>query len=223
MEPMATPYVVIDLASAASTQDEAAARFEGAPVLVIARVQQSGRGRSGREWIHAPRALAASVAVEPGWPPDRWGLLPLVAGLAARDAIGSDVSLKWPNDLLLSRAKVGGILAEASGDLAIMGLGVNLWWPDPIEGAGALFAEDPGGEAAPLMAHTWASRLLDRVGAGPDAWGRDEYVACCSTLGEEITWEPGGRGVATGIGPDGALIVDGGRIELRSGEVRSVR
>lgn len=220
---MATPYVVIDLASAASTQDEAASRFEGEPLLVVARVQRSGRGRSGREWIHAPRALAASVALEPGWAPQRWGPLPLIAGLAARDALGSDVSLKWPNDLLIGSAKVGGILTEASGSVAIVGLGVNLWWPDPIEGAGALFVEDPGAEAAPLMAHTWAARLLERIGAGPDAWGRDEYASCCSTVGEEITWEPGGRGKATGIGPDGELIVDGGRIELRSGEVRSVR
>ena len=73
------------------------------------------------------------------------------------------------------------------------------------------------------MAHTWAARLLERIEAGPDDWGRDEYVACCATLGDEITWEPDGRGTATGVGPDGALVIDDGRLELRSGEVHSVR
>lgn len=220
---MATPYVLVELASAGSTQDEARSRFEGRPTLVTARRQRSGRGRSGREWVHAPRALAASLAFRPGWPTGRWGPLPLVAGLAARDVLGGAVALKWPNDLLLGEAKIGGILAEGAAGVAVVGLGVNLWWEDPIPGAGALYGEDPGPEAAGPLAGGWAARLLDRAAAGPDGWGREEYAAGCETLGREITWEPGGRGVATGVAADGALIVDGGRVELRAGEVRSVR
>jgi BirA family biotin operon repressor/biotin-[acetyl-CoA-carboxylase] ligase len=223
MEPMATPYVVIDLVSAASTQDEARDRFGNEPTLVIARVQSAGRGRGGHEWVHAPRALATSMAFQPAWPPDRWGPLPLVAGLAARDAAG-DLRLKWPNDLMSGDRKVGGILAEADDDVVVIGLGLNLWWPDPLDGAGALHEEDPGADAAVPLARRWAARLLERIEAGPDGWGRDEYTSYCTTVGREISWEPGGRGTATGIAPDGALVVEtsAGRIELRSGEVRSV-
>ena len=222
---MATPYVLVELGTVGSTQQEARGRFRGEPLLVTARHQTGGRGRSGRTWVQAPRAVAATLCFEPGWPEARTGTIPLVAGLAARDASGDDVRLAWPNDLVRDGRKVGGILAEGDGGLVVVGLGLNLWWPDPIEGAGALLSADPGPEAADWIAEQWAAGLLERMAAGPDRWGRDEYLAVSSTVGHQVTWQPDGAGRAVGIAADGGLVVaiGDGEVVLRSGEVREVR
>jgi len=222
---MATPYVCVELGTVGSTQSEARARFDGPPMLVTAERQTGGRGRLGRDWVHAPRAVAASLALEPGWPESSQGVLPLVAGLAARDAAGGSVLLKWPNDLMLHGRKIGGILVEADGPLVVVGLGLNLWWPDPIEGGGALLDVDPGTEAAGWVAEQWVDGLLARLAEGPGRWGREEYSSVCSTLGMQVTWDPDGHGAAVAIHRDGGLVVStsGGEKVLDSGEVREVR
>lgn len=222
---MATPYDLVALGTVGTTQHEARSRFRGRPVLVTAQRQTSGRGRTGASWAHAPRAIAASLAFAPEGPAERVAVIPLVAGLAARDALGPGVRLEWPNDLVAGGRKVGGILVEADGPVVTVGLGVNLFWPDPIEGAGALLGSDPGTDAPDWIAEQWAAGLLDRLAAAKADWGRDEYAAACSTIGAEITWEPGGRGVARGVDAAGGLEVesDGGVDVLRSGAVRRVR
>ncbi|MGD2050859.1 MAG: biotin--[acetyl-CoA-carboxylase] ligase [Acidimicrobiia bacterium] len=228
---MATPYATISRPEAASTQDLARDAFaDGAgPVLVVAARQTAGRGRSGNPWWEAPRAMYASLAVEfaPDGPPPT---LPVMMGLAVRDALraewGVEVALAWPNDLVTGEGKVGGILVEAHGDLAVCGCGVNLWWPEPPAGAAAVLATDPGSAAAGTLAAAWASRLLDRVAAARDgAWGWAEYRAACVTLGQEITWKPAGEGRAVDVASDGGLVVEtaSGTVTLRSGAVRMVR
>lgn len=159
----------------------------------------------------------------PGWPRETWPRLSLVAGLAIRTVIGS-VDLKWPNDVLKETRKVGGILAESGSDGVVVGLGLNLWWPSPPQGVAALHADDPGPDAAITMAEEWAEDFLRRLEDRPDAWGREEFIAACSTLGQEISWDSG-RGVARTIDGEGRLIVEtaSGEVALRSGEVRSVR
>jgi BirA family biotin operon repressor/biotin-[acetyl-CoA-carboxylase] ligase len=224
-----TPYAPCGLCvlpSAASTQDEAFARFVADPLLVVAARQTAGRGRMGRAWASAPRAVAASLALRPRWPEDCWPRLTLTAGLAARRALGEAVSLEWPNDLVAGGLKVGGLLTEARGGVVAVGLGVNLYWPEPtVEGAGAVHAFDPGPEASVEIARAWAMDLLARAARPPDAWGRDQYAACCATLGREVTWEPAGRGRAVTVGVDGGLEVetDRGRRVLYAGEVHTVR
>jgi BirA family biotin operon repressor/biotin-[acetyl-CoA-carboxylase] ligase len=102
--------------------------------VVIAGEQTAGRGRSGRPWTSLPGALALSAIVP--WPegprrvrlPVETGIL-LARGLAA--AFGVDVRLKWPNDLLVARKKLGGLLVEARANdegegWAVIGLGLNV-------------------------------------------------------------------------------------------------
>lgn len=223
---MATPFRTVTLDAVPSTMDAARDHFTGDPILVTAARQTKGRGRSGREWVHADRAVAASLAFAPGWPPDRIGVIPLIAGLAAAHTFG--VSLKWPNDLLLDEAsglKVGGILAEGPGAPVIVGLGVNLFWPAPTEGAAALFDADPGPDAAVDLAGRWAADLLGRIAAGPSDWGRADYAVRCVTIGRAVTWAPDGRGRAVGIDDRGRLVADtGARVAyLDSGEVSHLR
>lgn len=222
---MATPYSLQVYEEVTSTQDLALASFTADPLLVVAARQNAGRGRVGRSWMHAQRAVAASLAVRPSWPAATWTTLPLVAGLAAVDALGAGIGLKWPNDLLLAGRKLGGILVESSGDFVVVGLGVNLWWPEAPEVAAALSNDDPGPDRAIAIAENWATGLLSRLGSEPGDWGRVEYVARCLTVGEEITWLPDGQGIAVGVDADGALIVDTerGLERLVAGEISHVR
>lgn len=223
---MATDYVVHHLDRVASTQDEARSRYSGVPCLVTAGEQQAGRGRGGGVWINAPRSLAASLAFTPEWSPDRIPLLTLVAGLAARRVLGAEFLLKWPNDLVTAAGdKVAGILAETTGGLVVIGLGGNLYWPEPLPGMAAVVQDDPGPDAGPTLAIEWAQQLLAAVAAGPDDWGSAEYRTGSATIGSLVTWDGGGPGTAIDIDENGGLLVDveGVRRVLRSGRVRSVR
>ena len=153
-----------------STQEAARDRYSGTPLLVWARKQTDGRGRTGAGWMEAPRALATSLAFEPEWAVDHWGPVPLVAGMAACAAIGDQVGLKWPNDLMAGGRKVGGILVEASGPVVVAGLGLNLWWPDPPAGIGAVFDHDPGEDESRLLAGLWAEAHDPETGEVADTY-----------------------------------------------------
>ena len=221
---LATHYVTVHLPKARSTQDEARARFDGSrPVLVTAAVQSEGRGRNARQWWNAPRALAASLAFKPEWSSAAWPRVSLVAGLAVRQVIGN-ARLKWPNDIIIDGAKVGGILSEADATGVVVGLGLNLWWPDAPEGVGAISSVDPGEGHPVAVGEQWAAALLARMGELEEEWGRDEYVAACVTLGQQIEWDSG-SGRAIDVALDGSLVVATaqGTIVLSSGEVHSVR
>ena len=223
---MATPYALIVQEDIESTQDEATARASEAPLLVVAGHQSAGRGRFGRRWLSAPRAVAASLAVRPsGWPPADFARLSLVAALAARTVLGEPVVCKWPNDMLRERLKVAGLLLEAIDDLVVIGLGVNLWWPDAPEGFGSLFGSDPGPDIALEVASRWCEGLLARIDRGPAQWGREEYRRACTTIGRNIRWGPAGAGRAVDVDEGGRLVVQtgSGEVRLSSGEVREVR
>jgi BirA family biotin operon repressor/biotin-[acetyl-CoA-carboxylase] ligase len=101
---------------------------------IVAGEQTEGRGRAGRAWKSLPGALALSAIV--AWPegpgrvrlPIETGIL-LARGLAA--AFGVEVRLKWPNDLLVDRKKLGGLLVEARSNdegegWAVVGFGLNV-------------------------------------------------------------------------------------------------
>lgn len=196
------------------------------PSVAVAHRQSRGRGRQGSVWLNAPRAVAVSVGIRMQWDQSDWPLVPLVAGVVARRKLPGAVALKWPNDLLVGGSKVGGILTEAADGDVVVGMGLNLFWPDAPVGFGALMSLDPGEEAGPSLAIEWAEALLECLNGSAEDWPLQEYREGCTTLGQEITWEPDGRGIAVDIGPDGSLVVEvppGERVSLRSGEVRHVR
>ena len=101
--------------------------------VVTAEEQRAGRGRLDRAWSTTPgTSIAASVLVpRPTTAPPGW--VPLIVGLALRDALtstsGVEVALKWPNDLLVPTdgdRKVAGILAELTPHGVVVGTGVNI-------------------------------------------------------------------------------------------------
>ena len=216
---MATPYLQLWAEEVASTQDLARSELESLPVVVAAQRQTAGRGRGGALWLSAPRALAVSLAFRPS--DDDLRPFSLMAGVAAARGL-EGVSLKWPNDLLANGAKVGGILVERA-DEVVVGMGVNLWWPDAPEGMSALHEDDPGPGLHAQIAGLWAAELMGLIEA--DGWPFDEYRSLCSTVGREISWEPGGVGKAVDITQEGALVVEvsGTRQTLTSGAIRHLR
>ena len=215
---MATPYLQLWLEEVPSTQDRARAELDRLPVTVITSRQTAGRGRSGAAWLTAPRALAVSVAFRADDDPRPFSLM---AGVAAGRTL-EEASLKWPNDIMLGDLKIGGILVERSTEM-VVGLGLNLWWPEPPPGVGSLRVDDPGPELHKAIGGLWVAEMLALVEEG--GWPRDEYRSRCVTLGREITWEPAGRGRAVDVGDEGELVVEteGRRETITSGAIHHVR
>src|SRR4030088_3055898 len=101
--------------------------------VVVADHQTAGRGggRRGRSWEAPPGSgLFVTFVLEPS------PIIVFAAGVAAAEACGRGVQLKWPNDLVLDDRKLGGILAEIRNDHALVGIGINLSWAP--EGAAEL-------------------------------------------------------------------------------------
>ena len=125
-----------DVASAIAASGDC----EGA--VVIADEQTAGRGRRGHTWFSpAGSGLYVSIVLTPGRARvdrDRaTTLLPLAAGVALAEAVdlmtALRIDIKWPNDLLVARRKLGGILAEAvtaralnTVDAVVLGYGINV-------------------------------------------------------------------------------------------------
>jgi BirA family transcriptional regulator, biotin operon repressor / biotin---[acetyl-CoA-carboxylase] ligase len=101
---------------------------EGA--VAVTDHQTAGRGRLGRTWVEAPRtAVLCSVLLRP--PAERRAAeLSLVAAVAVAEAVeaatGLSAQIKWPNDVMLNRRKVAGILAEMRDSVVVVGIGINV-------------------------------------------------------------------------------------------------
>lgn len=119
-----------------STMSEAARRASDIlrPTWILAHHQTAGRGRRGRAWENPKGNFAATLLMRPQGSPEQAALRSFVAALALYDCLSTVVdpaklSLKWPNDVLLSGGKVAGILLEAMGqgaDVLSIGIGINL-------------------------------------------------------------------------------------------------
>jgi BirA family transcriptional regulator, biotin operon repressor / biotin---[acetyl-CoA-carboxylase] ligase len=191
-----------------STQVAAAGMPLGS--VVVADHQTAGRGRHGRSWEAPPGSgLFVTFVLEPS---------PIVvfgAGVAAAEACGRGVLLKWPNDLILDDLKLGGILAEVHNDKALVGIGINLTWAP--EGAAKLDddRDDLLERLQPLVV-TWTEADPKLV---MTRWRELSW-----TLGQQVRVELGGEvieGVAEDVAEDGALLVGGRRVI--SGDVTRVR
>ena len=114
----------------------AAALAADGPKWIAAHVQTAGRGRRARMWDSPRGNLYASLILHPQDPPARQALRSFAAALALREALiaagvaGASITLKWPNDVLISGRKVAGILLESAPRGALpclaIGFGVNL-------------------------------------------------------------------------------------------------
>jgi BirA family transcriptional regulator, biotin operon repressor / biotin---[acetyl-CoA-carboxylase] ligase len=182
----------------------------GAPegLVAVADHQTAGRGRLGRTWSAPPGgSLLASILLRPDLPPDALHLVTAAVALAASDACravaGVEPGLKWPNDLLVDDRKLAGVLAEADlgstgGPAVVVGIGINVNWPDPLPGeleATATSLDRAAGRPVgrePLLVELLVGLERRYAGLG-DAGGRaalaSEYRTRCSTIGRDVRVE----------------------------------
>jgi BirA family biotin operon repressor/biotin-[acetyl-CoA-carboxylase] ligase len=243
-------------ASVPSTMDVAAAlAAEGAAhgVVVAAEEQTAGRGRRGSTWSSPPgaglyfsliarpsafaKASADKQVPSPKSQAPTLSLLTLAAGVGVRDGIaaasGLAADLKWPNDVLVGRRKLAGILAEGlaigtSHQAIVIGVGVNVQpaaYPSDVA-ARATSIEGELGRAvdrdalfAAILDALWhrLATLEESPGDILQAW----RAASPSAIGTRIEWE-GRAGLTNGIDDTGALLVQtsAGVERIIAGELR---
>jgi len=226
----AAGYRLIIRDEVGSTMEEARrALYEGDPGLlwVVARSQNSGRGRHGRHWTSPPGNLYASLLLVNPCEPALAPQLGFVAGLALHDAAARvtgltapRLALKWPNDLLIDGAKCSGLLLEGesgAGRFAVIaGLGVNIascaqGTPYPASFLRA-HAPDVTIEAVlEALAEAWARRFA--LWRRPGGFGpiREAWLERAAFLGQTITIRPPSgsvTGVFIGLDPGGRLLLE---------------
>lgn len=210
--------------------------------VCLAEHQSAGRGRRGRTW-HSPfgRNLYLSVSHAFDVGPAQLAGLSLAVGAALVQVLRGcgveGVGIKWPNDLVSGRHKLGGILIELQGDTqgpcwAVVGIGLDVNMSAAEEGA----IDQPWTSLSRLTGHAFDRTALaaqviaavrDTLAAFPATglapW-LPEYAAADVLAGREIDVDWAGerlQGVARGIDAHGALLVDcdGVRRALWGGEV----
>jgi BirA family transcriptional regulator, biotin operon repressor / biotin---[acetyl-CoA-carboxylase] ligase len=223
-----------------STNAEARRRAEAGeagPLWITADRQTAGRGRRGRAWETGAGNLAATYLFATTRSAADAAQVSFVAALAvaelAETLVGAErVSLKWPNDLLVTGRKAAGILVEsgvfgAAASLWVaVGVGVNLARPPAASERPATALADymPGppptpAEALELLAQAFERWLVrwSREGFAPVAAG---WTARAHGLGQPCEARLPGEtlsGRAEGLDPDGAL-----RLRLDDGQVRRI-
>ncbi len=209
---------------------------------ITADRQTVGRGRRGRAWFSEPGNLYASLLLIDPAPKDRLGSLPLAVAVAVQDAIarvmplgGAEVLVKWPNDILIERRKVCGILIEGEslpdGRHALaVGIGINVAVAPEAGLYPVATLRDFAVSASPdeLFAH------LFRAMAGTlSAWNRgrgittvmERWKKVAGGIGENITVNLPDRSISgrfAGIDDTGLLKLetdDGGTRLIAAGDV----
>lgn len=94
---------------------------------VIARIQTRGKGRGSNKWFSPSGGLWLTLMIKEF--PSNKGVLSQLSSVAIAEVLenyGLHVELKWPNDIIISKKKIGGVLIEGRNESFIVGIGLNL-------------------------------------------------------------------------------------------------
>ncbi len=226
MEP---PLVRLDrVGSTMDVLHQMAEAGASARAAVVAGEQTGGRGSRGRGWVSRRGGLWLSVLFRPGAAPGL-ELMSLRIGLAVAEALellgAPPVGLKWPNDLMLGDRKLGGVLCEArwqgnAPGWVVAGLGLNVANATPASLraiATRLISVLPGITPEDLVAPLLAALRRVDPDAGPLTADERARFQCRDWLHGRPLRAPA-AGVAVGLSPDGALLV-----QLAAGATTAVR
>lgn len=219
---------------------------EGAPegTLALAEFQSAGRGRLGRSWeVPEGTSVMMSILLRPKFEPQYAPTLTLVMGMAVAKAVkklGFDVSIKWPNDVVVSHKKICGILTEMGVrdgkiDYAVIGVGINVnirEFPEEMaDKATSLYLESGrkfDRSQIPGLVMEAFEEYYEKFAATCDLSGlKEKYESILANYNQPVrvlAKEPY-EGVARGITDGGELLVektDGTIVAVSAGEV-SVR
>lgn len=220
---------------------ERARSGDAGPLWITARRQIGGRGRRGRVWTSEHGNLYASLLLTEPASLDAVRTLPLAVAVAVHAAIsrllpmgGAQAEIKWPNDVLIGRAKTCGILLESEiltgGRLAVVtGIGINISAKPEDAPYPVTCLADHGAHVSPeeMFAHLYMEMrealLLWNGGAGAAAIVERWRRGACG-IGERITvnlQERSLSGVFAGIDEQGFLILDTGSetMSIAAGDV----
>ncbi len=204
----------------------------GAPAgsVLVADRQTAGRGRRGRDWLSSPgHSLTFSVLWRFEGGVERLAGLSLAVGVAVQQALAAcgaqGVRLKWPNDLLLDDAKLGGILVELQSEgksmLAVIGIGLNLELPAG-QNAFALPAAALAQALAPLPdRHQLLAEMLIALAGVLDCFAEHGFAALRNEWQALNVWQDcpvrlmndgmiAQQGICRGADVDGALLIETG-------------
>ena len=214
----------------------------GDMALVIADYQTSGRGRFKRHWVTAPgAALAFSLVLHPTGQELRslyqFAGLGAVAIVETFDGLGLNAQIKWPNDVLLNRQKVAGILIENTWvgealQALVIGIGINVSPPavpppDQVMFPATCLESVLGG---PIDRWAVLKAVLENMIAWRKRFGtqeffsrwddrlafKGEWVRISSTSGADLV------GRLIGLSPQGSLrlsLDDGREVNIDAGDV----
>jgi len=212
--------------------------------LALAEFQSAGRGRLGRSWeVPEGTSVMMSILLRPKFEPQYAPTLTLVMGMAVAKAVkslGFDVSIKWPNDVVVSHKKICGILTEMGVrdgkiDYAVIGVGINVnirEFPEEMaDKATSLYLESGrkfDRSQIPGLVMEAFEEYYEKFAATCDLSGlKEEYESILANYNQPVrvlAKEPY-EGVARGITDGGELLVektDGTIVAVSAGEV-SVR
>jgi len=173
--------------------------------VVVADEQTAGRGRFGRIWRSPIGGLYATFILRSS------PLIPVRAGVsivAALDRFGLGAKLKWPNDIVIGRAKLGGVIVETVDEVALVGVGINLYGsPLPTSTCASVHGVEIDRDSLleAISEELWIERGHDEL--------LDAYRARSATLGLRVSISRGPRtealvGIARGIDEQGRLLVE---------------
>ena len=212
--------------------------------LALAEFQSAGRGRLGRSWeVPEGTSVMMSILLRPKFEPQYAPTLTLVMGMAVAKAVkslGFDVSINWPNDVVVSHKKICGILTEMGVrdgkiDYAVIGVGINVnirEFPEEMADKATSLYLESGREfdrsQIPGLVMEAFEEYYEKFAATCDLSGlKEEYESILANYNQPVrvlAKEPY-EGVARGITDGGELLVektDGTIVAVSAGEV-SVR
>ena len=199
--------------------------------VIISNKQTDGKGRVGKTWsspdsgnIYMSIACKGLIQKAP---------LSLIVGIicqrSIRQFVGSDViGLKWPNDIIYSKKKIGGILVEkeimGQDVLNIIGIGLNLNLPNKESWWGDLSSFDLASKRNELI-NNIIIEFINFIDNGIDQWV-EEWEDLCIHMNSEINIKQNNKiidsGVFTGINKDGSVKItskDGNIKKYEFGEI----
>ncbi|MFQ6674693.1 MAG: biotin--[acetyl-CoA-carboxylase] ligase [Fidelibacterota bacterium] len=234
-----------------STNTEAVELMEAGAkegTLVVTDNQTAGRGRHDQSWFSGPgKGLAFSVILRPGIGGRSAGLISLMGALAVADAVEKfqlAPQVKWPNDILLSGKKCGGVLVETKfkGDImstAVMGIGINVneteaEFPEELRPTTTSILMAKESPAQRELALAWTLNSLEqwyeRLKAGDRSSIIEAWKRRCAHLGKNVSfiWKrEATSGVFLDVSQGGEAIIrrltDSHHMTLSSEEISLIR
>lgn len=210
--------------------------------VVVAEIQNKGKGRRGKTWISPPGGIWMSIILRPEIPPHRASQLTLVTGVVVaktiKEELNIDVGIKWPNDILIGNKKVSGILTEVNATMdkvnyLVVGIGIDMNVDVPMlpsdlqKGATSLKNELDTEINGALLVQKFLLNFENiyndfKEDKFPDIL--NEWRAMSSTIGTSVEVRTRGKrvqGYAVGINKEGILVLemeDGSLRKMISGE-----